>query len=108
MTRFTRLPFRSIAVLAALSVTACATGPGPYQIQANQANYACQMGDPNACYAAQGLAPLAQAEYAQQQQQNNAVVGTAVAAGALGIIAGAAIANSGPRYGYYGRGWRRW
>jgi hypothetical protein len=94
--------FRLAALLVAGSVTGCAVTPGPYQQQAGSAAAACQQGIKEACYDYQALAPAANAEAAQQQQ--NAVVGTAVAAGLLGAVAGAAIASDndrGYRRGYY-------
>jgi hypothetical protein len=97
-------PFRVLAVLATASMTACAVAPGPVEQQATQANIACQQGYQQACQQAAYLAPAANAERAQNQQAAN--VGTAVAAGLVGVAAGAAIASSGPRYysrPYYGR-----
>jgi len=107
-------PFRILTVLAAASLAACTVAPGPMEQQATQANIACQQGYYQACQQAAYLAPAANAERAQAQQAAN--VGTAVAAGLVGVAAGAAIANSGPRYygrgyygrGYYGRGYRGW
>jgi hypothetical protein len=104
-----RFAFRLMALLTAGStLAACApVGSGPYQAQANNAAYACQQGIQEACYDYQNLAPAANYEAAQQQHQNNAVVGTAVAAGVLGAVAGAAIAGSGRDRGYRGRGYYR-
>ena len=105
-------PIRLLALLAAASATACAVAPGPLEQQANQANFACQQGHYQACQQAAYLPPASSAERAQAQQAAN--VGTAVAAGLVGVAAGAAIASStGPRYyygpRYYGRGYyRRW
>lgn len=103
-------PIRILAVLAAASMTACAVAPGPVEQQANQAGIACQYGNYEACRQAAYLQPAASAERAQAQQAAN--VGTAVAAGLVGVAAGAAIASSaGPRYygrPYYGRGYYRW
>ncbi|WP_424136978.1 hypothetical protein [Roseomonas chloroacetimidivorans] len=97
-----RFAFRLAALLTTGSmVVSCAPVPGPYQEQANNAAYACQQGIPQACADYQALAPAANAEAYQSQQ--NAAVGTAVAAGLLGAVAGAAIASSGDR-GYRGRG----
>ncbi|TCI00703.1 hypothetical protein EJV46_01280 [Roseococcus sp. SYP-B2431] len=98
--------FRVLAVAASVSMAGCAVAPGPMEQQANQANIACQQGYHEACRQAAYLQPAASAERAQNQQAAN--VGTAVAAGLVGVAAGAAIANSGPRYygrGYYGRGY---
>jgi L-amino acid N-acyltransferase YncA len=61
-----------------------------------------------ACYDYQAVAPAANAEAYQQQQ--NAQVGTAVAAGLVGAVAGAAIVGSTrSNRGYYrgGRGYYR-
>ncbi|MBP0491459.1 hypothetical protein [Roseomonas indoligenes] len=105
-----RAGFRTTALLSIGTVilaglSACApAGPGPYQQQANYAGYACQQGNPQACQDYQALAPAANAEAAQAQQ--NAVVGTAVAAGVVGAVAGAAIASSSRR-GYRNRGYYR-
>jgi hypothetical protein len=104
-------PSRILALLSAVSVAACTVAPGPVEQQANQAGIACQYGDQEACRQAAYLQQAAQAERAQAQQ--NANVGTAVAAGLVGAAAGAAIVGaSGPRYysrpTYYGRGYRRW
>lgn len=102
--------FRSTALLTAgtlvlAGLAACApVGPGPYQQQANYAGYACQQGNTQACYDYQALAPAANAEAAQAQQ--NAAVGTAVAAGVVGAVAGAAIASSSRR-SYRHRGYYR-
>jgi len=114
-----RKGFRLLAALTALSTAAaCApVGPGPYQVQASNAAYACQQGIAQACYDYQAIAPAANAEVYQEQQ--NAQVGTAVAAGLLGAAAGAAIASSsrphyrgrgyyGPRRGHYHRGYHRY
>ncbi|SHI35877.1 hypothetical protein SAMN02745194_00127 [Roseomonas rosea] len=101
-----RVAFRLAALLTASSLAACAPGPaGPYQQQANSAAYACQQGIAEACQDYQALAPAANAEAYQQQQ--NAQVGTAVAAGVVGAIAGAAIASSArsDRRHYRGRGY---
>ena len=113
--------FRLVAALVALTTAvACApVGPGPYQQQASSAAYACQQGITQACYDYQAVAPAANAEV--YQEQRNAQVGTAVAAGLVGAVAGAAIASSArrphyrdrgyyePRRGYYGprRGYYR-
>lgn len=104
-------PLRILTLLAAASVTACAVTPGPYEQQATQANIACQQGSYEACRTAAYLQPAASAERAQAQQ--NAQVGTAVAAGLIGVAAGAVIADAArPGYygrPYYGRGYyRRW
>ncbi|WP_458095685.1 hypothetical protein [Roseomonas sp. WA12] len=103
--------FRFAALLAAgsLVVAGCApvpVGPGPYQQQASNAAYACNQGIREACYDYQALAPAANAEayQADQQAQQNAVVGTAVAAGLVGAVAGAAIAGSSSRGRSYNRG----
>lgn len=115
-----RKGFRLVALATALcTAAACApVGPGPYQAQANNAAYACQQGNRQACYDYQYIAPAADAETAQAQQ--NAQVGTAVAAGLIGAAAGAAIIGSsgrshyrgrgygGPRRGYYNRGYGRY
>ena len=105
-----QLSFRILAIVSAAGLAACTVAPGPVEQQANQANIACQYGNYEACRQAAYLQPAASAERAQNQQAAN--VGTAVAAGLVGVAAGAAIAGStGPRYygrGYYGRGWRRW
>ena len=102
---FRRTGFRLAALLTAGAMAACApVGPGPYQQQANSAAQACQQGIREACYDYQNLAPAANAEAAQAQQ--NAAVGTAVAAGLVGAVAGAAIASSANR-GYRGRGYYR-
>ncbi|HEY8611185.1 MAG TPA: hypothetical protein VIL69_07835 [Roseomonas sp.] len=117
-----RIGFRLAAMLTAGSLAAgCApVGPGIYQQQASNAAYACQQGIMEACQDYQALAPAANAEVYQQQQE--AQVGTAVAAGLVGAIAGAAIASStrsrrdyhgyrgrydGPRGRYYHRGYYR-
>lgn len=103
---------RILAILAATGMTACTVAPGPMEQQANQAGIACQYGNYQACQQAAYLQPAAQAERAQNQQAAN--VGTAVAAGLVGVAAGAAIASTAaPRYGYYGRpyygrGYYRW
>lgn len=97
-----------ILVIGALtSLAACAPAVGPYQMQASEAAYACQQGSPQACQDYQAIAPVANAEAYQAQQ--NAAVGTAVAAGAIGLGVGAAIANSNNHYhgGYHGGGYRR-
>lgn len=108
-------PIRLLALLVAAGTTACAVAPGPIEQQANQAGIACQYGNYQACQQAAYLQPAASAERAQAQQAAN--VGTAVAAGLVGVAAGAAIASStGPRYygrgyygrPYYGRGYHRW
>ena len=103
--------FRFAALLAAgsLVIAGCApvpAGPGPYQQQANNAAYACNQGIREACRDYQALAPAANAEayQADQQAQQNAVVGTAVAAGLVGAVAGAAIASSSSRGRSYHRG----
>ncbi|TPG53367.1 hypothetical protein EAH89_16590 [Roseomonas nepalensis] len=120
-----RKGFRLVSLITALSTAAaCApVGPGyyaqgPYQQQASGAAYACQQGIQQACYDYQAYAPAANAEVYQEQQ--NAQVGTAVAAGLLGAVAGAAIASSGrrshyrdrgyygPRRGYYRGGYHRY
>ncbi|MBS7813591.1 hypothetical protein [Roseococcus pinisoli] len=107
--------FRILAILTTASVTACTVAPGPVEQQAMQANIACQQGYVEACQTAAYLQPAASAERAQAQQQAN--VGTAVAAGIVGVAAGAAIASSSRPYygrGYYGGGYygrpyyRRW
>lgn len=112
---------RVATLFAALGVAGCVVAPGPIEQQAGQANIACQQGDRRACNDAAYLQPAAAAERDQAQQQAN--VGTAVAAGVVGLVAGAAIVGStnrgyrndgyyrGPAYGggYYGRpGYRRW
>ncbi|MFC0385765.1 hypothetical protein [Muricoccus vinaceus] len=99
-----RIGFRLAALLTALgTAAACApVGPGPYQAQATNAAYACQQGITQACYDYQAVAPAANAEAYQEQQ--NAQVGTAVAAGLLGAVAGAAIVGSTRDRGYRGRG----
>ncbi|WP_426955839.1 hypothetical protein [Muricoccus radiodurans] len=110
MSLFSRLSARSLAILAAVGVSACAVAPGPYEQQAAAASQACYQGYTDACYQAQALQPAAAAE--RNQAQQNAQVGTAVAAGLIGAAAGAAIVSSSrPYYGrpYYGRGYyRRW
>jgi hypothetical protein len=102
-------PFRILAMLAAVSATACTVAPGPVEQQATQANIACQQGYYEACRHAAYLQPAASAEHAQAQQTAN--VGTALAAGLVGAAAGAAIVGaSSPGYynrGYYGRGYYR-
>jgi len=104
-----RFAFRLATVLiAASTASACAPVAGPYQVQADQAAIACQQGYREACYDYQAIAPAANAEAYQSQQ--DAAVGTAVAAGLLGAVAGAAIASSArPSRGYYrgGRGYDR-
>jgi hypothetical protein len=109
-----RLGFRLTSLLtagslAAIGLAACAPAPpGPYQQQAGNAAYACQQGIQQACYDYQAVAPAANAEAYQQQQ--NAQVGTAVAAGLVGAVAGAAIVGSTrSNRGYYrgGRGYYR-
>ena len=56
-----RLGFRFAALLTSISLAAgCApVGPGIYQQQANNAAYACQLGNPQACQDYQALAPAA-------------------------------------------------
>lgn len=102
-------PFRVLAMLAAASATACTVAPGPVEQQATQANIACQQGYYQACQQAAYLQPAASSERAQAQQTAN--VGTALAAGLVGVAAGAAIVGaSSPGYynrGYYGRGYYR-
>lgn len=107
-----RIALRGIALLTALGMTACAVGPGPAEQQAAYAAQACQYGDQRACYDYQALYPAVAAER-QQQQAQNAAVGTAAAVGVLGLAAGAAIAASDrPHYrgyrGGYGYRYRRW
>jgi hypothetical protein len=104
-------PFRLVAVVATMGLAACAVAPGPVEQQAAQASIACQQGYKQACGTAAYLEPAASAERAQAQQDAN--VGTAVAVGLLGAVAGAAIVSSSqPRYygrSYYRRGYyRRW
>lgn len=115
-----RKGFRLVSLLTALSTAAaCApAGPGPYQQQASNAAYACQQGIQQACYDYQAITQAANAEAYQDQQ--NAQVGTAVAAGLIGAVAGAAIIGSsrrphyrdrgyhGPRRGYHRGGHRHW
>lgn len=101
-----RLARRIVAALTALPVAACAVGPGPAEQQAAYAAQACQYGDQRACYDYQALYPAVAAER-QQQEAQNAAVGTAAAIGVLGLAAGAAIAASDrPHYRGYRRG--RW
>ena len=96
-----RTPSRVVAALTALSLAACAVGPGPAEQQAAYAAQACQYGDQRACYDYQALYPAVVAER-QQQEAQNAAVGTAAAVGVLGLAAGAAIAASdGPRYRHH-------
>ncbi|WP_426960046.1 hypothetical protein [Muricoccus radiodurans] len=97
---------RFLAILATASLTACAVAPGPVEQQATQAGVACQQGYYGACRTAAALQPAASAERARAEQ--NAQVGTAVAAGLVGVAAGAIIADAA-RPHYYGRGYyRRW
>ncbi|MBP0444200.1 hypothetical protein J8J14_05360 [Roseomonas sp. SSH11] len=100
-----RIAFRLAALLTAGSMAACAPVAGPYQQQASNAAYACQQGWLEACQDYQALAPAANAE--AWQSQRDAQVGTALAAGVVGAIAGAAIASSGrdDRRYYRGRGY---
>ena len=101
-----RAPSRVAAALTALSMTACAGGPAPAEPQGPYAALACQYGDQRACYDYQALYPAVAAER-QQQEAQNAAVGTAAAVGVLGLAAGAALAASdGPRYRHYRH--RRW
>ncbi len=97
-----RVPSHLAALVAMAALSACAPQVGPYEAQANAAATACSQGDRRACFEYQSIAPAAQAEAAQNQQ--NANVGTAVAAGVIGAAAGAAIvgATTSDR-GYYNR-----
>ncbi|HEY4252556.1 MAG TPA: hypothetical protein VGM87_15190 [Roseomonas sp.] len=110
-------PSRFVAVLTVLAVAGCTVAPGPVEQQATQASIACQQGYQQACTDAAYLQQAASAERAQAQQDAN--VGVAVAAGIVGLAAGAAIVGSSDR-GYrrdrhYSRGryqdrsrYRRW
>jgi Ni/Co efflux regulator RcnB len=99
-------PSRLIVVVAAASLAACTVAPGPVEQQATQASIACQQGYQQACTDAAYLQQAASAERAQAQPDAN--VGTAVAAGVVGLAAGAAIVGSSGRHyrgrSYYGRG----
>lgn len=100
-----RRALRLVAALTALQVGACAVGPGPAEQQAAYAAQACQMGDRQACYDYQALYPAVAAER-QQQEAQNAAVGTAAAIGIVGLAAGAALASSGGRHHYDRRDYR--
>lgn len=103
--------WRGVAGLTALSLAACVVPPGPMEQQAALAAQACQAGNGYACADYQSLYPAAAAERAQNQQVQDAQVGTAVAVGALGLAAGAVIAGSsggGHHRRYYDRPYRRW
>lgn len=94
-----------LAIGALTSLAACAPAVGPYQMQASEAAYACQQGSPQACQDYQAIAPVANAEAYQAQQ--NAAVGTAVAAGAIGLGAAIASSNNHHYHGGYHGGYRR-
>ena len=99
-----RLSNAAVALVAAGGLAACVPAVGPYEANASQAAIACQQGDQRACYDYQALAPAAQVEASQNAQ--NAAVGTAVTAGVVGAVAGAAIVGAtAPRY--YGRPYYR-
>ena len=86
-----RLAFRATAFLAALSVAACATGPGPAEVMFQTATINCNRGVAAECENANRLYPAVLAEQGNAQTQANAVAVGAVALGVLGILAGAAI-----------------
>ncbi len=97
----TRRASRCTAVITALSVAACAVGPGPIELQVSQNAMICQqVGNPVACDQWRNLAPLVEGERAQRAAQNNATAGV-IAAGLLGAFAGAAIGASSSRGGYH-------
>lgn len=104
-----RYAFRCVALIASLSVAACAVGPGPIEQQVSQSAGLCQQtGDATACGQWRNLAPLVEGERAQRVAQNNATAG-AIAVGLLGIAAGAAIgAASAPHHHHYGHHHRHW
>lgn len=88
-------------LLATAAVLAgCATGPGPYEQQAQGYYAACLAGDPVACSTYRFALPLVQAERQQRQAQNDAV-----AAGVAGVIVGgllgAALGSTGPGRHYH-------
>jgi len=95
-------PSRIATLFAILGLAGCVVAPGPVEQQAGQANFACQQGDQRACQDAAYLQQAASAERAQAQQDAN--VGTAVAAGVVGLVAGAAIIGAASNND---RGYRR-
>lgn len=97
MPSLSSLARRGVALLVALSVGACATGPGPIETHYTLASSRCAAGAEEECKAASALYPQVLAEQQQRQAQNDQAA-AAVAAGLLGVLAGAAVgAASAPR-----------
>ena len=101
---------RGVALLtaSALTLSACATSPGPVETGYAQVNAICAAGDRHACRQAAFLYPQVLAEREQQQSQNSTVAAS-VGLGIIVLALGAAIAGGGSQrhYGGYGRG-RGW
>jgi hypothetical protein len=107
---FKRPLLRGVALALALVTGACAVGPGPIESQyAGLQQHCMATQDQGACQQASFLFTQVQLERMQREAQNNAV-----AAGVLGVVAGAALgAAAVPRGNTYivarpSYGYRRW
>ncbi|MBR0657300.1 hypothetical protein [Plastoroseomonas arctica] len=98
-------PSRLATLFAILGLAGCVVAPGPVEQQATNASIACQQGYQQACNDAAYLQQAASAERNQAQQEAN--VGTALAAGIVGLAAGAAIVGSSDRGYRRGRPYNR-